>query len=616
MIKRGSLAVLVFLILVLTVLGNAESPYSVDFDLRNMAGFDDNVITAEDIVAYIQDKYHYSPMLVEDGIGECFINAGQGNGVNPAFLVATAEWENKFGTIGWAKSHPECHNTFGWAITDSGPIGGCCADSWCEMIHRVSYNIAHGKYYYSRYRFTVSQVREQYATKPYTENIARYMNDLYTFSINRQTNEFDVPAVDALLIGFLEDSQATQQVTLTLYVHVGRASGPIIQGARVTGQDSSSNSFEQTTDSSGKVTITGCPGTWSFSASADGYETKIWDQEIIETDTKDAYLQKVSTESVPAVDALSIGFPEGSQTHPSQVLSPVTGDLELIGPSGSCSNTKWCFNQHQTGGHIPDGGICQAEDTYAWDANLNTPTWDSDQGEPVYAVAQGVICQTYGGCKNADDLGSYGQVLIEHSYEGNTWWSGYLHLDNIQVTRGQSVTENTIIGYVSDTGADNNHLHFVVYTDENIRSRLKSFDAQIQPRSGPPQEEKQSTQSSVVGRWDVKSEPEVIFPDPNLEAALRTTILKPDGSIYIADLEQIESISAIGCYIKDITGLEYCTNLQRLELTSSQITDVSPLSSLTNLKVLDLSFNQIADVSPLKGLTNLEELRLGGGTTR
>lgn len=225
----------------------------------------------------------------------------------------------------------------------------------------------------------------------------------------------------------------------------------------------------------------------------------------------------ISTDTVPAVDALLIGFPDGLQTHPSQVLSPVTGDLEQIGPSGSCSNTKWCFNQHQTGGHIPDGGICQADDTYAWDANLNTPTWDSDQGEPVYAVAQGVVCQTYGGCKNADDYGSYGQVLIEHSYEGSTWWSGYLHLDNIQVTKGQSVTENTIIGYVSDTGADNNHLHFVVYTGENIRNGLKSFDAQIQPRSGPLQEEQLSTQSSAVGKWDVQYEHECTYTngDPN-----------------------------------------------------------------------------------------------------
>jgi hypothetical protein len=184
---------------------------------------------------------------------------------------------------------------------------------------------------------------------------------------------------------------------------------------------------------------------------------------------------------------LNSGTPATTRSPPSQVLSPVADDIEQIGPDASCSNTKWCFNQHQTGntvGHIPGGGICQADDTYAWDANLNSPTWDSDGGQPVYATAGGVVCQTYGSCKNADATSSYGQVLIEHTNQGSKWWSGYVHLSNIQVTKGQAVTEDTIIGYVSSAGTDNNHLHFVVYSGENSAGKLKSFDAQILPRSG------------------------------------------------------------------------------------------------------------------------------------
>jgi hypothetical protein len=97
-------------------------------------------------------------------------------------------------------------------------------------------------------------------------------------------NSGTMAAVDVLSIGI--------PVTLTLYVHDGDPSGSKISSVQVTGQDGAGHSFEQTTNSNGYVTITGIPGTWSFSASANKYETKNWDQEITETDTKDAYLMK------------------------------------------------------------------------------------------------------------------------------------------------------------------------------------------------------------------------------------------------------------------------------------------------------------------------------------
>ena len=102
----------------------------------------------------------------------------------------------------------------------------------------------------------------------------------------------------------------------------------------------------------------------------------------------------------------------------------------------------------------------------------------------------------------------------------------------------------------------------------------------------------------------------VVFPDPNLDAAVRDAIDKPEGSIYIEDLADLNSLTANQSDIKDIAGLEHCKSLQYLNLWKNKITDVSPLSGLTNLQELYLGENQIADVSPLSGLTNLPELSL------
>ena len=113
------------------------------------------------------------------------------------------------------------------------------------------------------------------------------------------------------------------------------------------------------------------------------------------------------------------------------------------------------------------------------------------------------------------------------------------------------------------------------------------------------------------------------FPDANLEAAIREVIPKPEGPIYTLDLETLTSLSVPGREITDpsatdtettdltdLTGLEYCVNLRRLEVQGNQISDISPLAALTSLTRLYLYDNRISDVSPLATLTSLTDLRL------
>ena len=113
-------------------------------------------------------------------------------------------------------------------------------------------------------------------------------------------------------------------VTLTLYIHNGDLNGPVIQGVEVTGQDGSGSNFQQTTDSRGSVIISGNPGTWSFSATAFGYQTKSWSQSISDTSDSHAYLQQVQQqESVPTTT------PQGSE-------SSVVGKWAFHGEDDNC----------------------------------------------------------------------------------------------------------------------------------------------------------------------------------------------------------------------------------------------------------------------------------------
>ena len=109
----------------------------------------------------------------------------------------------------------------------------------------------------------------------------------------------------------------------------------------------------------------------------------------------------------------------------------------------------------------------------------------------------------------------------------------------------------------------------------------------------------------------------VYIPDPNLRTAIAEALEKmPNASITVEDMEVLTNIRLDPWKIRDLTGIEFATNLEALRLTTSDpgnrglISDLSPLAGLTELRHLKLEGFSISDLSPLTGLINLEYLTL------
>jgi hypothetical protein len=86
----------------------------------------------------------------------------------------------------------------------------------------------------------------------------------------------------------------------------------------------------------------------------------------------------------------------------------------------------------------------------------------------------------------------------------------------------------------------------------------------------------------------------------------------------VEDLEPLKGLTALqylvlkGTRAANIGSLKGLTELQALDLSSTNVEDLSPLGSLKALRWLLLPETKIKDLSPLKGLTSLHALNLAG----
>ena len=119
----------------------------------------------------------------------------------------------------------------------------------------------------------------------------------------------------------------------------------------------------------------------------------------------------------------------------------------------------------------------------------------------------------------------------------------------------------------------------------------------------------------VVDRTQPTPTGAVYIPDVNLRAVVEEVLGKaPSASIATEDMARLTRIVADERGIRDLTGLEYATNLERIEFRRNAISDLSPLAGLTRLNNIKLRSNRITDVSPLAGLTNVDWLGLEQNT--
>jgi len=99
---------------------------------------------------------------------------------------------------------------------------------------------------------------------------------------------------------YLQKSAASSTQTTTgesniqvlLYIHHGSISGVGLSDVSISGSDGNGAVFSAITDSSGKIMLSGAPGTWKFSASKTGYDSSTWSNYITEAKSLNGYLTK------------------------------------------------------------------------------------------------------------------------------------------------------------------------------------------------------------------------------------------------------------------------------------------------------------------------------------
>ena len=108
---------------------------------------------------------------------------------------------------------------------------------------------------------------------------------------------------------------------------------------------------------------------------------------------------------------------------------------------------------------------------------------------------------------------------------------------------------------------------------------------------------------------DVLPGGQVHFPDSNLRAAVAEALGKSiNAPISVEEMKGLRRLDADHRGIRDLTGIQFATNLRFLSIKYNQISDLSPIRDLMELNDLRADENPLSDISAVRGLTNLTQL--------
>lgn len=91
--------------------------------------------------------------------------------------------------------------------------------------------------------------------------------------------------------------------------------------------------------------------------------------------------------------------------------------------------------------------------------DINLPG-DADRGKSVYAVDAGVVSVA----SDYISIRHTGPLYLKNGTRIDTWYTMYGHLARASnITHGMTVAKGQVLGTISNVGATNNHLHFVIF---------------------------------------------------------------------------------------------------------------------------------------------------------